>query len=60
MDLHPMAKRAHTTSFGLNIDTEWRSDWKWDRVLPHIEPLENRLVLDIGLWQWLSLLAHAR
>ncbi len=20
--------------YGVNIDTEWRSDWKWDRVLP--------------------------
>ncbi|MDO6693700.1 tRNA 5-methoxyuridine(34)/uridine 5-oxyacetic acid(34) synthase CmoB [Aliiglaciecola sp. 3_MG-2023] len=30
------------------IDTEWRSDWKWDRVLPHIESLKDRTVLDIG------------
>lgn len=34
--------------FGIHIDTEWRSDWKWDRVLPHIAPLKNRHVLDIG------------
>lgn len=33
---------------GIHIDTEWRSDWKWDRVLPHLAPLENRLVLDVG------------
>lgn len=33
---------------GVNIDTEWRSDWKWDRVLPHIEPLAQRTVLDVG------------
>jgi tRNA (mo5U34)-methyltransferase len=33
---------------GIPIDTEWRSDWKWDRVLPHITPLKNRLVLDVG------------
>lgn len=32
----------------LFIDTEWRSDWKWQRVLPHIAPLTNRLVLDVG------------
>ncbi|KLU19347.1 tRNA methyltransferase, partial [Proteus mirabilis] len=31
-----------------NIDTEWRSDWKWDRVLPHISPLKGRHVLDVG------------
>lgn len=32
----------------IQIDTEWRSDWKWDRVLPHISPLKNRTVLDVG------------
>ncbi len=34
--------------FGINIDTEWRSDWKWQRVLPFIQPLKQRWVLDIG------------
>ena len=29
------------------IDTEWRSDWKWDRVAPHVA-LEGRRVLDVG------------
>jgi len=33
---------------GLKIDTEWRSDWKWDRVLPHLAPLAHRTVLDVG------------
>ncbi len=33
---------------GTHIDTEWRSDWKWDRVLPHILPLKNKTVLDVG------------
>jgi tRNA (mo5U34)-methyltransferase len=33
---------------GLHIDTEWRSDWKWDRVLPHLAPLQYRTVLDVG------------
>lgn len=33
---------------GVTIDTEWRSDWKWDRILPHIRPLGDRCVLDIG------------
>ena len=32
----------------LLLDTEWRSDFKWDRVLPHLTPLKNRRVLDIG------------
>jgi len=30
------------------IDSEWRSDLKWQRVLPHLAALENRRVLDIG------------
>lgn len=34
--------------FGLHIDTEWRSDWKWQRVLPHLAPLAGRRVLDVG------------
>ncbi|GEK10064.1 tRNA 5-methoxyuridine(34)/uridine 5-oxyacetic acid(34) synthase CmoB [Pseudoalteromonas sp. McH1-7] len=33
---------------GIHIDTEWRSDWKWDRLLPHISDLKGRNVLDIG------------
>jgi len=33
--------------FGIHIDTEWRSDWKWSRIAPHIE-LQDKLVLDIG------------
>lgn len=34
--------------FGIPIDTEWRSDWKWERVAPHLSPLQDRLVLDVG------------
>jgi tRNA (mo5U34)-methyltransferase len=30
------------------VDTEWRSDWKWQRIAPHIASLEDRAVLDIG------------
>jgi tRNA (mo5U34)-methyltransferase len=33
---------------GIHIDTEWHSDWKWDRVRPHLAPLAGRKVLDIG------------
>ncbi|WP_367108991.1 tRNA 5-methoxyuridine(34)/uridine 5-oxyacetic acid(34) synthase CmoB [uncultured Psychrobacter sp.] len=32
----------------IKIDTEWRSDWKWERVAPHLSPLRNRRVLDVG------------
>ncbi|AYA40311.1 tRNA 5-methoxyuridine(34)/uridine 5-oxyacetic acid(34) synthase CmoB [Xenorhabdus nematophila] len=34
--------------YGIDIDTEWRSDWKWDRVLPHISSLEGKTILDVG------------
>lgn len=34
--------------FDTHIDTEWRSDWKWQRVLPHLSSLEGRAVLDVG------------
>ena len=34
--------------FDLQLDTEWRSDWKWQRIQHHISPLDNRLVLDVG------------
>ena len=47
MQLHPWRKGPFEL-FGLAIDTEWRSDWKWDRVLPHISSLQGRRVLDVG------------
>jgi tRNA (mo5U34)-methyltransferase len=42
------------------IDSEWRSDFKWERLKAHLSPLENRRVLDIGCgngyhcWRMLS------
>lgn len=33
--------------FGLTIDCEWRSDWKWQRISPHVD-LRGRKVLDVG------------
>jgi tRNA (mo5U34)-methyltransferase len=33
---------------GVSIDSEWQSDRKWARVLQHISPLRDRLVLDVG------------
>ncbi len=44
---HPWRKGPYHLH-GIHIDTEWRSDWKWDRLLPHISPLKNRSVLDVG------------
>ncbi len=34
--------------FDLHLDTEWRSDWKWERIKNHISPLNKRFVLDVG------------
>lgn len=32
---------------GVSIETEWRSDWKWDRIAPHVD-VDGKRVLDIG------------
>ncbi len=45
--LHPWRKGPYDLS-GIYIDTEWRSDWKWNRLKDHISPLKQRTVLDIG------------
>jgi len=50
--------------YGMNIDTEWHSDWKWDRVLPHLSDLTGRTILDVGcgsgyhLWRMIGAGAH--
>jgi len=44
---HPWRKGPYRL-FGVDIDTEWRSDWKWERLAPHIQPLSGRKVLDVG------------
>lgn len=45
--LHPWRKGPFEL-FGVHIDTEWRSDFKWDRLAPHISHLDGRRVLDVG------------
>lgn len=47
MGLHPWRKGPFDI-FGIRIDTEWRSDWKWQRLEPHISSLRDRTVLDVG------------
>jgi tRNA (mo5U34)-methyltransferase len=45
--LHPWRKGPFDLC-GLVIDSEWRSDMKWNRLRDHIAPLRGRLVLDVG------------
>ncbi len=47
MQLHPWRKGPYQL-FDIHIDTEWRSDLKWQRISPHISDLTNRKVLDVG------------
>ena len=62
MRLHPWRKGPLCLG-GVAIDSEWRSDWKWRRVAPHVE-LEGHRVLDIGCgngyYGWRMLAAGAR
>lgn len=34
--------------YGIEIDIEWCSDWKWDCLLFYIELLKGCIVFDIG------------
>jgi len=47
MQIHPWRKGPYLLS-GIELDTEWRSDLKWQRLLPHISSLKNRTILDVG------------
>ncbi len=47
MALHPWRKGPFEL-FGVYLDSEWRSDWKWQRLASHIDDLDGRLVLDVG------------
>ncbi len=61
MGLSPWRKGPFNV-FGVHIDTEWRSDWKWSRVAPHLD-LKGKRVLDVGCgngyYQWRMLGAGA-
>lgn len=47
MGLHPWRKGPFNLA-GLEIDTEWHSDWKWNRLENHIGDLQGQRILDIG------------
>lgn len=46
LSLHPWRKGPFSL-FGIQIDSEWRSDIKWRRVAPHVD-LKGARVLDVG------------
>ncbi len=46
-DLHPWRKGPFEL-FGVHIDTEWRSDWKWRRIADSLGVLTGATVLDVG------------
>ncbi|MDO6721456.1 tRNA 5-methoxyuridine(34)/uridine 5-oxyacetic acid(34) synthase CmoB [Psychrosphaera sp. 1_MG-2023] len=47
MQLKPWRKGPYQLH-GINVDTEWRSDFKWHRLAPFISDLTDRYVLDVG------------
>lgn len=47
LSLHPWRKGPFNI-FGINVDSEWCSDTKWQRLNDSISPLQGRRVLDIG------------
>ncbi len=47
MQLSPWRKGPYHFH-GVDIDTEWRSEFKWDRLKDAITPLKGRRVLDVG------------
>lgn len=46
MQFHPWRK-GPLELLGVAIDTEWRSNWKWARLAPHL-CLHGKRVLDVG------------
>ena len=41
-------KKGPFDVFGIEIDAEWRSQIKWNRIEPHLPSLENKVIADIG------------
>ena len=41
-------KKGPFDLFHIPIESEWRSDLKWDRMSKHIGPLDGQTILDIG------------
>jgi tRNA (mo5U34)-methyltransferase len=46
MAFHPWRKGPFCP-YGIHLDTEWRSDWKWARLEKQLD-LQDKLILDVG------------
>ncbi|MES0489231.1 MAG: tRNA 5-methoxyuridine(34)/uridine 5-oxyacetic acid(34) synthase CmoB [Leptospirales bacterium] len=41
-------KKGPFNIFGTEIEAEWRSDLKWDRIAPYMGSLDGKVIADIG------------
>ena len=41
-------KKGPLNLMNIQIDTEWRSDWKWKRLQQNLPNLKNKVVCDLG------------
>ena len=41
-------KKGPLNLFGIHIDTEWRSDWKWKRLQQSLPNLKDKVICDLG------------
>ena len=46
MAFHPWRKGPFCP-YGIHLDTEWRSDWKWGRIEERVD-LKGKTILDVG------------
>lgn len=54
-------KKGPFRLFGREIDSEWRSELKWQRLLPHLPDLQGTRIADVGCnngYFMLRMLAH--
>jgi tRNA (mo5U34)-methyltransferase len=47
LKFHPWRKGPFSIG-PVEVDTEWRSDWKWQRLAPTMGNLQDQRILDIG------------
>ena len=47
MILHPWRKGPFKID-QVTINTEWRSDWKWERIAPYLSDMQQQSILDVG------------